>query len=51
MEKLGNFLFPKNPKRVQERKLQLLFFTIALCALTCALVGLLFYLLNQRSTY
>ena len=45
---LGKLLFPKNPKRVQERKLQLLLFTIALCALACALVGLLFYFLNQR---
>ena len=48
MDRLGNLFFPKNPKRVQERKLRLLFFTIVLCALTCALVGLLFYFLNQR---
>jgi hypothetical protein len=48
MAKLGDFLFPKNPKRVQERKLRLLFFTIFLCVLSCALVGLLFYFLNQH---
>ena len=47
MQWLGKLFFPGNPKRVRSRKLQLLFFTIVLIVLTCAVVGLLFYLVSR----
>jgi hypothetical protein len=47
MQWLGKLFFPGNPKMVRYRKLQLLFFTIALIVLSCAVVGLLFYLLSK----
>jgi hypothetical protein len=47
MDWLARLFFPDNPRLVRHRKLQLLFFTIALCVLSCAAVGLLFYLLGQ----
>ena len=46
MDKLGKWLFPKNPKMVRFRKLQLLFFTIFLSICVCALVAVLFYLMG-----
>jgi energy-coupling factor transporter transmembrane protein EcfT len=50
MEWLGKLLFPKNPKMVRYRKLQLVFIAIIFSVLCCALVGLLIYFLS-RSGY
>ena len=47
MEWLGKLCFPGNPKQVRYRKLRLLFFTIALVVLSCAAVGLLYYLVSK----
>jgi hypothetical protein len=47
MDRLGKLLFPDNPKRVRDRKLQLLFFAVVLGVLSCAVVGLLMFLLNK----
>ena len=47
MEWLGKLFFPGNPKLVRHRKLQLLFFTIALIVLACVVVGLMFYLVSK----
>jgi hypothetical protein len=47
MEWLGKLLFPRNPRLVRYRKLRLLFFTIVLIVLSCAVVGLLFYLVSR----
>jgi hypothetical protein len=47
MEWLGKLFFPGNPKQVRYRKLQLLFFTIALIVLACSVVGLMFYLVSR----
>jgi hypothetical protein len=47
MDRLAKLIFPNNPKLVRHRKLQLLFFTIVLCVLACAVVGLLFYLWDK----
>ena len=41
--KLGKMLFPKNPRMVRYRKLQILFFTVFFAVLAAVLVGLLFY--------
>ena len=49
MEWLAKILFPKNPRLVRLRKMQLLLFTIVLTVLSCAVVGLLFYLLGKAS--
>jgi hypothetical protein len=49
MDWLATLLFPKNPRLVRLRKLQLLFFTVMLSLLSCAVVGLLFYLLGRSS--
>ncbi len=51
MEWLGKLLFPNNPRWVRYRKRQLLFFTIGLSLLACALVGLLVFLLNKPLRY
>lgn len=51
MDRLGRILFRDDPKHVRNRKLQLLFFTIAGCVLVCVLVGLLFYFLNQHPRF
>ena len=47
MEWLGKLFFPGNPKMVRYRKLRLLFFTITLVVLSCAVVGVMFYLLSK----
>jgi hypothetical protein len=47
MERLGKLLFPKNPKMVRYRKLQILFIVIFLSVLCCALVGLLVYFMGR----
>ena len=47
MEWLAQLLYPDNPRLVRIRKLQLLLFTIALGALSCAVVGLLIYFLSK----
>ena len=47
MDWLARILYPHNPRLVRLRKLQLLFFTITLTVLACAVVGLLFYLLGR----
>lgn len=46
MYRLGKWLFPKNPRMVRYRKLQLLFFTIFLSLLAATLVGAVFYFSN-----
>jgi hypothetical protein len=48
MEWLAELLFPKNPRMVRLRKLQLLFFTIALSILSCVLIGLLLFLIGRQ---
>lgn len=45
--KLGKILFPKNPRMVRYRKLQLLFFTVFLSVFAAAVVGVLYYLTYQ----
>lgn len=47
--KLGKILFPKNPRMVRYRKLQLLFWTIFFSLLAALAVGSLFYLAYQFS--
>ena len=47
MYKLGKLLFPKNPRMVRYRKLQLLFFMVFFSLLAAALVALMFYGANQ----
>jgi hypothetical protein len=47
MQWLGKLLFPGNPRQVRDRKLQLLFFTMALIVLACAVVGLMFFLVSR----
>jgi hypothetical protein len=46
MYRLGKWLFPKNPRMVRYRKLQLLFFTIFLSLLAATMVGVVFYVSN-----
>jgi hypothetical protein len=46
MDKLANWLFPRNPRMVRRRKLHLLYWTIFLSILVVALAGGLFYLLG-----
>jgi hypothetical protein len=41
--KLAKLLFPKNPRMVRYRKLQLLFFSIFFSLLAATLVALFFY--------
>ena len=50
MDTLGKWLFPKNPKWVRHRKLQLVSFAIFFSVLACALVGVLVFFLG-RSRY
>jgi hypothetical protein len=50
MDRLGKLFFPKNPKMVRYRKMQLVFMAIFFSVLCCALVGLLIFFLS-RSGY
>ena len=47
MEWLGKLLFPKNPKMVRYRKLQVVFIAILFSVLCCALVGLAIFFLSR----
>lgn len=47
MYRLGKLLFPKTPRMVRYRKLQLLFFTVFFSIFAAVAVGLLFYLAYQ----
>jgi hypothetical protein len=48
MEWLAELLFPKNPRMVRLRKLQLLFFTVVLSLLACAFIGLILFLMGRQ---
>jgi len=47
--RLGKWLFPKNPRMVRYRKLQLLFFTIVFSLLAAVVVALMFYAAYQAT--
>jgi len=49
MDRLAKLLFPSDPKMVRFRKLQTLYFAIFLSVVTCAAVGVVIFLLNQRT--
>ncbi|HWH67987.1 MAG TPA: hypothetical protein VNT26_01270 [Candidatus Sulfotelmatobacter sp.] len=51
MDTLAKWLFPSNPRMVRHRKLQMLFCTLFMSVLACAVVGgvvFLLYMTGQR---
>ena len=47
MDRLTKLLFPKNPRMVRYRKLQVLYIAVFLTVAICAAVGVMIFLLNQ----
>jgi hypothetical protein len=47
MDWLTKLLFPKNPRMVRYRKLQVLFIVVPLIVVICAIVGGLIFLLSR----
>ena len=47
VDRLGKLLFPKNPKMVRYRKLQILYIMILLGVLACGAMALIIYLLGK----
>ncbi len=47
VDRLGQILFPNNPKWVRHRKLRLLYSVVLLGLLTCAVAGMIAYFLGK----
>jgi hypothetical protein len=47
MDRLGKLFFPRNPKMVRYRKMQVVYIAILFSVICCGMVGLLVFLLGR----